>query len=137
MWGTEGHFHHVAMGAYLAERRRAYGRQMGMHDAADDFQYGTDCAVRFMHIGELMHRPWGRGLDHLRQVLTDHSPFPRGVCRHAGPDTDPYDCTVTQHSSIFDITHNCAYERFWSPWKRFACEVSEVVTQYPPRPCDE
>jgi len=136
LWATEGHFEEDGMAAFLRARRHEYGRQQGLHAGADDFQYAADCAVRFAHLGELAHRPWGRGMEHMRRLLTDHSPFPRNICRHGGPDTDPYDCSVTQRSRIFDLTHNRVHVREWQPWTRFPCEVAEQVTQFPPRPCD-
>lgn len=136
MWATEGNFEQDDMAAFIRARRREYGRQQGLHLGADDFQYEADCGVRFTHLGELAHQPWGRGLEHMRRLLTDHSPFPRNICRHGGPDTDPYDRSVTQRSTIFDLTHNRMHVREWQPWEQFPCELAEQVTQYPPRPCD-
>ena len=136
LWATEGNFEQDDMAAFIRARRREYGRQQGLHLGADDFQYEADCGVRFTHLGELAHRPWGRGMDHMRRLLTDHSPFPRNICRHGGPDTDSYDVSVTQCSTIFDLTHNRTHVRQWQPWEHFPCEVAEQVTQYPPRPCD-
>jgi len=136
IWATEGHFQTDEMSAYIRERRLTYVRRQGLSLGADDLQYATDCAVRFTHIGELAQRDLGRGLEHVRRVITDHAPFPRGVCRHGGADTDAYDQTVTLRSRILDLTANRTYDRLWKPWKRFPCEVPELVTEYPPRPCD-
>lgn len=134
LWCTEGHFQSDEMSAFMRSRRLAYLERMGRHLGAGDLQYAHDCAVRFTHIGELCHEPWGRGLEHMRRILTDHATFPRAVCRHGGPDTDPYDETVTMESSIIDLTGNRVYLRNWIPWKKFPCEVAETVIQYPPRP---
>ncbi|HVF10579.1 MAG TPA: hypothetical protein VNA16_07245, partial [Abditibacteriaceae bacterium] len=68
------------------------------------------------------------------QVLTNHAPFPRAICRHGGPDTAPYDKSVTQKSWFHDLTHNRSYTRDWIPWKKFPCEVPETVKQFPARP---
>ena len=99
-----------------------------------DLQYATDCHVRFTHLGELCNQPWGHGYEHIRRVLTDHATFPRAVCRHGGPDTDPYDISVTMASGFVDFTHNRSFWRAWVPWKKFPCQVPEEVTQYPARP---
>ena len=89
--------------------------------------------ARFTNLGRLCHEPWGLGEEHMRRILTDHSVFPRAVCRHAGPDTAEYDRTITQGSHFVNLTHNRGHTRQWVPWKKFCCEVPEVVTQYPPR----
>ncbi len=136
LWCTEGHFQGDEMSAYIREGRLAYVKQIGGHLGAGDLQYAHDCAVRFTHIGELCHQSWGNGLEHMRRVLTDHSTFPRAVCRHGGPDTDEYDQTVTMESSIVDFSNNRNFHRDWTAWKKFPCQVRETVTQYPPRPCD-
>jgi hypothetical protein len=114
LWATEGHFQSDDMAAYLRDRRLAYVARRGGHLGAD----------------------WGRGLAHMRRVLCDHAPFPRAVCRHGGPDTDPYDVTVTLQSTVFDFSANRVLVRAWTPWRRFCCDAPETVTQYPPRPCD-
>ncbi|MBI2192674.1 MAG: hypothetical protein HYU36_11895 [Planctomycetes bacterium] len=134
LWCTEGHFESPEMSAFLRARRLEYLHRAGKHLGAEDMQYATDCAVRFTRLGELCHEPWGRGYEHMRRILTDHAPFPRAVCRHAGPDTAAYDRTVTLGSTFVDLTHNRVFSRSWIPWKKFCCEVPERVTQYPPRP---
>lgn len=135
LWCTEGHFEDPEMFAFIRSRRLEYLEKADRHLGAGDMQYATDCHVRFTHIGELCHEPWGMGLEHMRRVLTDHAPFPRAVCRHNGPDTDVYDQTVTVGSQLLDVTHNRTYERDWVPWEKFSCEVPETVTQFPERPC--
>jgi hypothetical protein len=90
--------------------------------------------VRFTRLAELVHENWGRGYEHMRRVLTDHATFPRAVCRHMGPDTAPYDRSMTQQQNWVDLTHNRAFVRKWIPWKKFCCEVPEEMTQYPARP---
>ena len=134
VWSTEGHFESPEMFRFLRAKRLEYLEKAGKHLGAVDMQYATDCHVRFTHIGELCHQPWGRGYEHIRRVFTDHSPFPRAVCRHGGPDTAPYDLCVTQASGFVDFTHNRAFRREWVPWKKFPCEVPETVTQFPERP---
>jgi len=134
IWCTEGHFESPEMSAYIKSKRLEYIDKMGKHLGSEDMQYATDCAVRFTHIGELCHMPWGRGHEHMRRILTDHAPFPRAVCRHCGPDTAPYDRTVTMGSHMVDITHNRSYSRSWGAWNRFACQAPEKVTHFPPRP---
>lgn len=134
LWCTEGHFEHPEMFAFIRERRLQYVERMGRHLGAGDLQYAADAQVRFTHMGELCHEPWGKGYDHMRRILTDHAPFPRAVCRHGGPDTDPYDVTVTNSSHFIDITHNRIYARGWDAWKKFPCQMPEDVTEYPPRP---
>ena len=134
LWCTEGHFEHPEMFAFIRERRLRYLEQMGRHLGSGDMQYATDCHVRFTHMGELCHEAWGKGYEHMRRVLTDHATFPRAVCRHGGPDTDPYDETVTIGSHFMDITHNRVYNRDWIPWKKFPCQMPEQVTQFPARP---
>ena len=134
LWVTEGHFESPAMFAYIRAKRLAYIEQMGRDLGAGDMQYATDCHVRFTHLAELCHQPWGQGHEHMRRVLTDHAPFPRAICRHGGPDTAPYDQSITMDSWFSDLTHNCSYHRHWVPWKKFCCEVPEKVTQYPARP---
>ena len=136
LWATEGHFEHDAMNAFIRDRRKTYVKTIGRHLGANDLQYATDCAVRFAHLGELAHLDLGRGIEHMRHVMTDHASVPRGVCRHGGPDTDVYDQTVTLQSKITDISANCIYVRNRIPDERFCCEVPEKVVQYPPRPCD-
>ena len=135
LWSTEGHFESPEMFSFLRAKRLQYLEKAGKHLGAGDMQYATDCHVRFTHIGELCHQPWGRGYDHIRRVLTDHSPFPRAVCRHGGPDTDPYDISVSQLSFFVDFSHNRSFGREWVPWKKFPCEVPETVSQFPERPC--
>jgi len=134
LWCTEGHFESPEMFAYMRAKRLEYLAKAGKHPGAEDMQYATDCHVRFTHLAELCHQPWGRNLEYMRRVLTDHAPFPRAVCRHGGSDTAPYDRTVTQASTIYDLTHNRLLRREWSPWKRFCCQMPEKVTQYPPLP---
>lgn len=134
LWCTEGHFEHPEMFAFIRERRLAYVAQMGRHLGSGDLQYAADAHVRFTHLGELCHEPWGKGYEHMRRVLTDHATFPRAVCRHGGPDTDPYDVTVTLGSHFMDITNNRTYGRDWIPWKKFPCQMPEQVTQFPERP---
>jgi hypothetical protein len=135
LWCSEGHFETPDMNAFIRERRLDYLRRTGKHAGADDMQYANDCSVRFAHIGELCHRPWGRGYEHMHRILTNHDLFPRAVCRHGGPDTDPYDMSVTLESFFLDLTHNRSFRRVWAPWKKFPCQVPAKVTQYPPRPC--
>lgn len=135
-WATEGHFQTDSMSAYIRERRLKYVRSRGKHLGADDLQYAADCAVRYAHIGELVHLDLGRGIEHMRAVLTDHAPFPRAVCRHGGPDTDPYDQAITLQSSIRNLTTNRAHVRVFVPGDKFCCQVPEIVMEYPPRPCD-
>lgn len=130
IWSTEGYFHTPEMHAYLRGKRLEYLEKTGKHLGAGDLQYAADCAVRFTHLGELCHEPWGHGLEHMRRILTNHDTFPRALCRHAGPDTDPYDITVTQKSTIFDLTHNRTLVRDWQPWQRFPCEAGEVVREF-------
>jgi hypothetical protein len=134
LWCTEGHFESDEMNAYMRQKRLEYIASAGKHLGAEDMQYATDCHVRFTHLGELCHQNWGRGLKHMQKILTDHAPFPRAVCRHGGPDTAPYDTTVTLHSVIHDFTRNRQRVRKWVPWKKFCCQVHEEVIQYPPRP---
>ena len=130
LWCTEGHFESPEMHAYMRAKRLEYVSRMGRHLGCGDLQYATDCAVRFTHIGELCHEPWGRGFAHMRRALTDHVTFPRAVCRHGGPDTDPYDTSVTLQGWIRDLTRGREYTRDWIPWKKFCCEAPEKVTQY-------
>jgi len=134
LWCTEGHFETPEMQSYLREKRLAYVEKAGKHLGAEDLRYAADCGVRFTHIGELCHQPWGRGYEHIRRILTDHATFPRATCRHGGPDTDPYDQSVTQVSTFVDLTHNRRLTRVWDPWKRFPCQMPEEVLQYPARP---
>jgi hypothetical protein len=134
LWCTEGHFEEAGMQLFQRQKRLAYLARAGKHLGAEDMQYATDSAVRFTWLGHLCHQPWGLGLDHMRRMLTDHAPFPRGICRHAGPDTASYDTTVTQLSHLVDLTHNRGYYRQWDPWQRFCCEVPETSVQFPPRP---
>ncbi|MHB0934987.1 MAG: hypothetical protein ACYC6A_01240 [Armatimonadota bacterium] len=136
LWCTEGHFEHPEMFAFIRERRVRYLERMGRHAGAGDMQYAADCNVRFTHMGELCHEAWGKDYEHMRRILTDHATFPRAVCRHGGPDTDPYDVTVTNSSHFIDITHNRVYARTWIPWKKFPCQMPEAVTQFPLRPAD-
>lgn len=131
LWCTEGYFESPEMSMYLRTKRREYLERTGKHLGCEDMQYATDCGVRFTHLGELCYEPWGKGYDHMRRILVDHSPFPRAICRHAGPDTAAYDRTITQRSIFRDLTHNRSFERQWVPWKKFCCEVPEEVTQYP------
>ena len=133
LWVTEGHFESPEMFAYMRAKRLEYIRQAGKDLGAEDMQYATDSHVRFTRLAELCHLPLGRGYQHIRRVLTDHAPFPRAICRHCGPDTAPYDRTVTMESGFGDLTHNRRFTRSWIPWKKFPCEVPEAVTQYPPR----
>jgi len=133
LWATEGHWESPEMSAYLRAKRLEYLERAGKHLGAGDMRYAADNAVRFAHLGELCHASWGRGYDHVRRILTDHSPFPRNICRHAGPDTDAYDVTVTMQSYFQDVTHNRACTRHWTPWKRFCCEAPEEVVEYPAR----
>ncbi|MHB0937497.1 MAG: C45 family peptidase [Armatimonadota bacterium] len=134
IWATEGHWETPEMGDYLRARRHEYIQKVGTHLGAGDLQYAADNAVRFTHLGVLCHEPWGNGYEHVRRILTDHSPFPRNICRHAGPDTDAYDVTVTLKSYFQDITHNRAFIREWTPWKRFCCQAPEAVVEHLPRP---
>lgn len=134
LWCTEGHFESDEMSAYMRRKRLEYIEKAGKHLGAGDMQYATDCAVRFTRLGELCHEPLGWGLRHMNRVLTDHATFPRAVCRHGGPDTAPYDRTVTQACALTDLTHNRAYFRKWVPWRKFPCQVPWTVTQYPPIP---
>jgi hypothetical protein len=131
LWCTEGYFETPEMYSYIRAKRLEFLEKAGKHLGAGDMQYANDCAVRFTHIGELCYEPWGNGYDHMRRVLTDHAPFPRAVCRHAGPDTADYDTTITQISIFRDATHNRSFERKWVPWKKFCCEMPEEVVQYP------
>lgn len=134
IWCTEGHFESPEMNAFIRARRLEYFNQAGKHLGAPDNEYFTDSAVRFVHIGQLCHEPWGLGLDHLRRVMTDHAPFPRAVCRHGGPDTAAYDTSVTMMSTMTNITTNTSYVRRWEPWKKWCCQVPETITQGPARP---
>ena len=131
---TEGHFETPHMLAYIRAKRLEYVAKTGRHLGSGDLQYATDCHVRFTRLAELAHEPWGRGDDNIRRVLTDHAPFPRAICRHGGPDTAPYDETVTMASGFRDLTHNRTFERPWDPWRKFCCRVPETVTQFPSRP---
>ena len=134
LWCTEGHWESPVMADFIGRKRRDYLARMGKHLGAGDMQYATDCAVRFTRLGELCHLPLGRTEKHLSRVLTDHAPFPRAVCRHGGPDTAPYDQSVTQLSFFANLTRNRTYTREWIPWKKFPCERPWTVTPYPPRP---
>ena len=134
IWVTEGHFQTDHMHEFIRSRRLEYLRRTDSHLGAGHMQYATDCAVRFTHIGELCHADHGRGLKHMNRTLTDHSTFPRAVCRHGGPDTDVYDRTVTMLSGMTDLTHNRTYKRSWIPWEKFPCELPWQVTQHPARP---
>ena len=131
VWCTEGHFESPEMYAYLRAKRLEYVERAGRHLGAGDLQYATDCHVRFTRLAELCHEPWGRGYEHIRRVLTDHAPFPRAVCRHGGPDTAPYDGTVTMASGFSDLTHSRSFSREWIPWKKFCCQRPETVTIFP------
>jgi hypothetical protein len=131
---TEGHFESAEMNAFIRRKRLEYLERMGKHLGAGDMQYANDCAVRFTRLAEMVHEDWGRGYEHMRKVLTDHATFPRAVCRHMGPDTAPYDRTVTQQQNWIDLTHNRSFVRKWVPWKKFCCEVAEEMTQFPARP---
>ena len=133
IWATEGHWETPEMGDYLRAKRYEYIQKAGKHAGAGDLQYAADNAVRFTHLGALCHEAWGHGYEHVRRILTDHSPFPRNICRHAGPDTDPYDVTVTLQSYFQDVTHNRSYTREWTPWKRFCCQTPEMVVAHRPR----
>lgn len=134
LWVTEGHFETPAMHAYMRAKRHEYLQKSGKHLGAGDMQYATDCYVRFTRLAELCHQEWGHGYEHIRRVLTDHAPFPRAVCRHGGPDTAPYDTSVTMDSGFHDLTHNRTFWRQWVPWEAFPCERPEKVTLYPGRP---
>jgi hypothetical protein len=134
LWCTEGHFESPDMHAFIRAKRLEYVERAGKHLGADDLVYADDCAVRFRHIGALCHEPLGCGYQHMNRIMTDHAVFPRAVCRHGGPDTDPYDQTVTQVSYFADVTHNRRFTRTWIPWKKFPCQVPWTVTQYPDRP---
>jgi len=134
LWCTEGYWHDPEMHAFQRARRLEYIRKAGKHLGAGDMQYATDCAVRFTRLAELCHEPLGHGYRHMNRIVTDHAPFPRAVCRHGGPDTAPYDETVTMGVGINDLTHNRALRRSWVPWKKFPCEVPWQVTQYPAPP---
>jgi len=134
LWVTEGHYDTPEMFAYMRAKRLEFLEKAGRHLGAGDMQYATDCHVRFTRLAELCHEPWDRGYEHIRRVLTDHAPFPRAVCRHGGPDTAPYDESVTMGSGFSDLTHNRSFSRGWIPWKKFPCQVAEKVTQYPERP---
>ncbi|OGV74746.1 MAG: hypothetical protein A2269_06040 [Lentisphaerae bacterium RIFOXYA12_FULL_60_10] len=134
LWCTEGHWESPSMQAYIHQKRLDYLSKMGKHLGAGDMQYATDCTVRFTRLGELCHEPLGRGIRHLTRVLTDHATFPRAVCRHGGPDTAPYDQTVTMASFFKNLTRNRAYSREWVPWKKFPCQRPWGVTEYPPIP---
>jgi len=136
LWVTEGHFESPEMFAYMRAKRLEYLEKAGKDLGAGDMQYAVDCHVRFTRLAELCHMPWGRGYEHIRRVLTDHATFPRAVCRHGGPDTAPYDRTVTMASGFSDLTHNRSFTRKWVPWKKFPCQVPETVEQYPDRPVD-
>lgn len=134
LWCTEGYWHDPEMHAFQRTRRLEYIRKAGKHLGSGDMQYFTDCAVRFTRIGELCNEPLGGGYKHMNRIVTDHGTFPRAVCRHGGPDTAPYDRTVTMACSITDLTHNRSYGRKWIPWKKFPCQVPWEVTEYPPHP---
>lgn len=134
IWTTEGYFHCPQMNAFQRQKRLEYVEKKGVGLGAGDLQYANDCQVRFTRLAELCSQPWGYGYDHIRRVLTDHAPFPRAVCRHGGPDTAPYDNSVTMGSGFSDLTHNRSFSRGWIPWKKFPCEMPEKVTQYPARP---
>lgn len=131
MWVTEGHFATPEMSAFIHGKRLEYLAMTGRHLGSEDMQYATDSAVRFTRLAELCHAPWGHGYEHIRRVLTDHAPFPRAICRHGGPDTAPYDQSITMGSGFSDLTHNRSFSRSYIPWKKFPCEMPEVVTQYP------
>jgi len=131
LWCTEGYFESPEMNGYLRAKRREHLERTGKHLGCEDMQYATDCGVRFTHLGELCHEPWGKGYKHIRRTLADHSPFPRAICRHGSPDTAAYDRTVTQCSVFRDATHNRSFERTWVPWTKFCCETLEEVVQYP------
>jgi hypothetical protein len=133
LWVTEGHYESPEMFAYMRDKRLAYIHEAGKDLGSEDMQYATDSHVRFTRLAELCHLPLGRGYKHIRRVLTDHAPFPRAVCRHGGPDTAPYDRSVTMASWFSDLTHNRRYSREWIPWKKFPCEVPETVIEYPAR----
>jgi len=134
LWCTEGHWESPEMHGYIRAKRLEYVERAGKNLGAGDLQYATDCAVRFTHIGELCYEDWGRGYEHIRRILTNHATFPRAICRHGGPDTDAYDESVTMDSWFSDLTHNRSFHRKWEAWKKFPCQVPEVVTQYPARP---
>ena len=134
LWCTEGYFHEPHMHAFQRARRLEFIRRSGRHLGSGDMQYFTDCAVRFTRIGEMCNAPLGLGYEHMNAILTDHAPFPRAMCRHGGPDTAPYDQSVTMQSAFRDLTHNRAFVRKWVPWKKFPCQLPWEVTQYPPHP---
>ena len=131
-WCTEGYWHDPAMHAFQRERRLAFVARTGKGLGAGDLQYLNDGAVRFTRLAELCTGPGHFDLAHLNRVVTDHAPFPRAACRHCGPDTAPYDHTVTLGQWMADLTHNRKYDRGWLPWRRFCCERPWVVTQFPP-----
>jgi|GEM_PF-1166082 len=131
LWCTEGHWQSDDMHDYIRRKRLEYVAKMGKHLGAGDLQYATDCAVRFTNLGHLCHLPLGKGFRHITRVLTDHSTFPRAVCRHGGPDTAEYDKSVTMLSFFKNLTRNREYGRGWIPWKKFPCQVPWEVTEYP------
>ena len=134
LWCTEGYYHTPKMSALLNDRRKVYLERAGLHPGSPDMQYFTDCIVRFGRLAELCHEEWGFGYAHLNKILTDHAPFPRALCRHGGPDTAPYDETITLMSWIHNVTYNRSHIRQSTPWQQFCCEVPWTVEQYPERP---
>jgi hypothetical protein len=134
VWCTEGHFQSKEMSDFARDRRLAYLDRMGKHLGCEDMQFYTDCAVRFTRIGELCHMPWGHTEEHMRRVLVDTAPFPRGINRTGGPDTAAYDTTITMIQTMTQFTKNRHHSRSWEPYKKFVHEVPEQVTQYPARP---
>lgn len=134
LWCTEGYYHTPKMATLLNERRAVYLERAGLHPGSPDMQYFTDCVVRYTRLAELCHEEWGFGYLHLNRILTDHAPFPRALCRHNGPDTAPYDTTVTLQSWIHNVTHNLSFTRRWMPWGQFCCAIPWTVTQRPPYP---
>jgi hypothetical protein len=134
LWCTEGYWDSPGMNSFQRAKRLEFIEKSGRGLGAPDMQYATDCAVRFTRMGELCREPLGLGYKHMNRILSDHAPFPRAVCRHGGPDTAPYDRSVTMCSFLQDLTHNRTFRREWVPWKKFPCELPWTVTQFPPHP---
>jgi len=129
VWYTEGHFQSENMRQFLAERRAMFAEQFGITLGSYHNQYYADCAVRFANMGRLAELPLGRRYEHIRRILGDHSPFPRALCRHDGPDRADYDKTITLVSRTIDYARRTIYERFATP-DQFCCEEPDRVFEF-------
>ena len=129
IWYTEGHFQSENMKQFLAERRDMFARRHGITLGSYHNQYYADCAVRFTNMGRLAELPLGRDYTHVRTIPEDHSPFPRGLCRHNGPDQAEYDESIALVSRCIDYGRRIMYERYATA-ERFCCEQPDMVFEF-------